>query len=86
VVDFDADGRGVDGAGFAGVLTFDLQLGSDARAEKAERVEVAFEVSPLTEGVEDAFAVGVGPLLFSMTAVLVEVFDFEVAILVRYLG
>src|SRR5580658_9323376 len=59
VVDLDADGRGVDGAGFTGVLAFDLQLGSYARAEEAERVEVACEVSPLAEGVEDAFAFGV---------------------------
>ena len=27
VVDFDADGAGIDGAGFAGVLAFDLQFG-----------------------------------------------------------
>jgi len=27
VVDFDADGRGVDGAGFARVLAFNLQFG-----------------------------------------------------------
>ena len=59
MVDFDSDGRGVDGAGFAGVLAFDLQFGGGARAEEAERVEVAFEVSPLAEGVEDAFALGV---------------------------
>ena len=36
-----------------------LQFGSYARAEKAERIEIAFEVSPLAEGVEDAFALGI---------------------------
>jgi hypothetical protein len=56
VVDFDADGRGVDGAGFAGVLTIALQFGGRAGAEKTEWIEVAFEVSPLAEGAEDALA------------------------------
>ncbi len=63
VVDFYADGGGVDGAGFASVLAFELQFGSGARAEEAERVEVAFEVSPLAEGVEDAFAFWVGAVV-----------------------
>ena len=60
VVNLDADGGGVDGAGFAGVFAFDLmQFGRRARTEEAEGIEVAFEVSPLAEGVEDALAVGV---------------------------
>ena len=58
VVNLDTDGAGVDGAGFAGVLTVNLQFGRDARSEKAERVEVAFEISPLTKGVEYSFAFG----------------------------
>ncbi len=59
VIDLDADGRGVDGAGFAGIFTVDLQFGSDARTEKAERIEIALKVSPLAEGAEDALALGV---------------------------
>src|SRR5580704_4086798 len=59
VVNFYSDGGGVDGAGFAGVFAFELQFGSYARTEEAEGVEVAFEVSPLAESVEDTFALGV---------------------------
>ena len=60
VIDFNTDGAGVDGAGFAGVLAFALQFRSFAGAEKAERVEVALEISPLAVSVEDAFALEVG--------------------------
>ena len=63
VVDLDADRGGVDGAGFAGVFAFDLQFGSDARAEEAERIEIALKVSPLAEGVENRFALGVRAVL-----------------------
>ncbi len=62
MVDFDADGRGVDGAGFAGVLAFELQFRSGARAQKAEGIEVAFKISPLAKGAEDAFAFRVGAI------------------------
>ncbi len=63
VVDFDANGRGVDGAGFAGVLAFDLQLRSGARPQKAEGIEVAFKISPLTKSAEHAFALRVGAIV-----------------------
>ena len=39
--------------------TVDLQFDGGTRAEKTEGIEIAFEVSPLAEGAEDAFALGV---------------------------
>ena len=60
MIDFDADGAGINGAGFAGVFAFALQFGCIAGAEESEGIEVAFEVSPLTIGVEDAFPLWVG--------------------------
>ena len=63
VVDFNADGAGVDGAGFAGVLALAFEFGRAAGAEKAERVQVAFEVSPLAVGVENVFAFWVGTVV-----------------------
>src|SRR5579863_5132688 len=53
VVDFDADGAGVDGAGFAGVLAVVLEFGRVAGTEKAEGIEIALQVAPLSIGVED---------------------------------
>ena len=64
VIDLDADGAGVDGAGFAGVFAFVLEFGRFAGTEKAEGIEVALEVSPLAVGGEDAFALGVGAVGF----------------------
>ncbi len=64
MIDLDADGAGVDGAGFAGVFAFVLEFGRFAGTEKAEGVEVALEVSPLAVGVEDALALGVGAVGF----------------------
>ncbi len=63
MVDFNADGAGVDGARFAGVLAFTFEFGRRAWAEKAERVQVAFEVSPLAVSVENAFAFRVGTII-----------------------
>ena len=63
VVDLDADGAGVDGAGLAGVLAFVFEFGRVARAEEAEGIEVALEVSPLAVGVENAFAFGIGSVI-----------------------
>ena len=57
---FDTDGAGVDGAGFAGVFAFVLKFGGIARTEKTEGIEIAFEVSPLAVGAENALAFGVG--------------------------
>jgi hypothetical protein len=59
VIDFDTDGRRVDGAGLAGVLAVDLQFGGGTGTEKAKGIEVAFEVSPLAEGVENTLALEV---------------------------
>src|SRR5260370_39246599 len=59
VIDFDSDGGGVNSAGFAGILAINLEFGSDARAQEAEGVEIAFKVSPLAEGAEDAFPLGI---------------------------
>ena len=69
VVDFDADGAGVNGAGFASVFAFCSSSGVGARAEEAEGVEVALEISILAVGAEDAVALGVGAVGVSTTAV-----------------
>ena len=60
VIDFDADGAGIDGAGFASVLAFALQFGSFTGAEKTEGIEIALKVSPLSVDAENALAFGVG--------------------------
>ena len=60
VIDLDADGAGVHGAGFAGVIPFPFEFGGEARAEESEGVEVAFEISVLAVVGEDAVALGVG--------------------------
>ena len=60
MIDLDADGAGVDGAGFAGVFAFVFEFGRGAGTEEAEGIEVAFEVSPLAVGGEDALALGIG--------------------------
>jgi hypothetical protein len=62
VIDLDADGAGVNGTGLAGVLSFFFKLGRFAGAEEAEGIEVAFKVSPLAVGVEDAFTLWVGAI------------------------
>ena len=63
MIDFDADRAGVNGAGLAGVFAVLFEFGSGAGTEEAERVEVAFEVSELAIGGEDAFAFGVGTVV-----------------------
>ena len=63
MVDFDSDGAGVDIAGLMGVLPVLFELGSGAGTEESERVEVAFEVSELAIGGEDAFALGIGTVV-----------------------
>ena len=60
VIDFDADSARIDGAGFTGVFAFPLQFGRLSGAEKAERIEVAFEVSQLAVGIEYALTFEVG--------------------------
>ena len=60
VIDFDADGAGINCAGLAGVFAFALQFGSFTGSEKTERIEIAFEISKLTVGVEDTFPFEVG--------------------------
>ena len=64
VIDFNADGAGVDGAGFAGVVALAFEFGGLARTEEAEGVEIAFEISELAVGVENAFALGIGGVGF----------------------
>jgi hypothetical protein len=56
VVDLDADGAGVDGAGFVGVFAVAFEFWRGARAEETQGVKVAFEVSPLAVGSENTFA------------------------------
>ena len=63
MVDFDADGARVDGAGFAGILAIVLEFGRVAGTEKAEGIEIAFKVSPLAIGVEDALAFEIGAVV-----------------------
>src|ERR1700691_4110829 len=63
VVDFNADGRGVDSARLASVLAIDLQLGSDARTQETEGIKIALKVSPLAESAEDAFSLRVGAVV-----------------------
>ena len=65
VIDLDPDGAGIDSAGFAGVLAFRFQFGRVAGMEKAERVEIALEVSPLAVDVKNALALGIGAVGFS---------------------
>ena len=55
MIDFDADGGGVDGAGFARVFAVNLQFRSGTRRQKAEGIEIALEVSPLAVSVEYTF-------------------------------
>src|SRR3984957_4800381 len=69
VVDLDADGGRIDGARFARVFTLNLQFGSRAWSQKTERIEVAFEVAELAEGVED-------PLTLQVDIVLRRSFDY----------
>ena len=59
MIDLDADGAGVDGAGLAGALPFPFEFRGEARAQESEGVEVAFEVSVLAVGGKDAVALGV---------------------------
>ena len=56
VVDFDADGAGVDGAGLAGVLAFPFEFGGEARAQESQGIEIAFKVPVLAVVGEDAVA------------------------------
>ena len=63
MIDFDADGAGINGAGFAGVFTVVFEFGRFAGSEKAEGIEIAFEISPLAVGVEDALALRVGAVV-----------------------
>src|ERR1700722_1213652 len=62
VIDLDADSRRVDGASFLRVFAVKLQFWGGTRAEEAEWIEVALEVSPLPEGVEYSFALGIGAI------------------------
>jgi hypothetical protein len=62
VIDLDADGRGIDGASLAGIFAVALKFGMRARAEKAEGIEVGFEVSPLAVGGEDVLPIKVGAI------------------------
>jgi hypothetical protein len=56
VIDFDADGAGVDASRFSRVLALDLQFGRHAGAEKTEGIEIALQISPLAVGIENGFA------------------------------
>ena len=60
VVDFHPDGAAVNRPSLASILVFNLKIGVRPRTQEAEWIEVAFEVSPLAEGAEDAFALQVG--------------------------
>ncbi len=63
VVDFYADGARVNRPSLASILIFNLQIGMRPRSQEAERIQVTFEVSPLAEGAEDAFALWVGAVV-----------------------
>ncbi len=53
--EFGADGAAIDAAGFLGGFAGEaLEVGLLEGAEKAERIEIGFEVAPAAEGVEDA--------------------------------
>ena len=60
VVDFHTDGAAINRPSFASILVFNLKIGVRSRTQEAEWIQVAFEVSPLAEGAEDAFALRVG--------------------------
>ena len=80
MIDFDTDGAGVDGAGFAGVFAFAFEFGRLARTEEAEGIEITLEISALAVSVENALAFGIGALV-SRTAAReppLDVFIFEV--------
>ena len=60
VIDFHSDRAGVNGASFAGIFPFPLQLRGETGTQKAQGVEVAFEISELAVGGENTLTIGVG--------------------------
>jgi hypothetical protein len=58
--EFGADGSTVDTASLLGESAISPQFGMRDVGQKAERVEISFQVSPMTERVENALAVAVG--------------------------
>jgi hypothetical protein len=54
---FGADSSAVDPAGFLSKCTIDTQFRMGYVRQKAERVEISFEVSPMAERIENALAV-----------------------------
>ena len=63
MIDLDADGARINSASFAAVLVIDFELGGRARTEEAEGVQIAFKISPLTEGIEGGFPLGAGAVI-----------------------
>ena len=53
---FHADAAAVNAAGFLGDFTFGGQFGVRLRAQKTERIELGFDVSPAAEEFENLFA------------------------------
>ena len=63
MIDLDADGTGVNATSFARVFAVVFEFGRGARTKEAERIEIAFEVSPLAVGGENSFAFGIGAVV-----------------------
>src|SRR6516225_7143244 len=59
MIDLNTDGAGINAASFSGILAIALEFERRTRAQKAERVEIAFKVSPLSIGSEYALPLGV---------------------------
>ena len=60
VHELGADGSAIDAAGLLRKLTTNPQFGMRHVGQETEGIEIGFEVSPMTERVENALAVGVG--------------------------
>lgn len=58
MIDLDSNGAGVNGASLAAILAIDLKFRRRAWTKKAKRIKIAFEVSPLAKGAENAFPLG----------------------------
>src|SRR6266567_2053868 len=67
VCEFDANGCAIRGAGFLRKLALDLQIGVFLWLQKAERVEVGFEVSPLAKSIKNSLTLAVGSVHYCGT-------------------
>ena len=60
VHEFHTDGAAIEASRFAGEFAHDLQFGRRRFRQKAEWIEIGFQISPLAEGIEDTLPLSVG--------------------------